>query len=489
MKKKIFILFIASFIAISQPVYTYADAASLTIIGATGTGGLTTASLSAFLPEVAAVIGGVLLAKGINVYLTNASEAQGKTKTQFIKDSIESYCVDAGKDTGEFCGNILNDIKVGNQGLIELGSQAREQIKQFVNWLYENNKVEDTHQNLGNGISIGNYNMPTRSINETIRLFQYTTASGVVKEGVVTYVSGTSEIVAYVIANANNGWKTLFAISNTGENKSFTVTLTGGTITRSSTLVNGYYYYNIQSTHVDDEAYSQIPYYNVNINDLLNSGNGVWNPGGSASRDDTYTGSQAEKDALDRALSPSGSDTSVLNPNILQDLINSLGGISDAMMNIMDYLDALGKAIDGVSGGIRVKDRDTDIPQDITYDPDEPFDPDLDTDPTDDTAQPVIDPNTPADVNLQIDPLKMNLKTIFPFCIPFDVVDMVKLLNAEPVAPTYTVNWNIPIINQTLNFTVDLSPFNNVAAILRNLEVIIFCIGLAMVTRSMFIRG
>lgn len=65
---------------------------------------------------------------------------------------------------------------------------------------------------------------------------------------------------------------------------------------------------------------------------------------------------------------------------------------------------------------------------------------------------------------------------------------MISMLSADPVAPRYTVNWHIPIINENLIFTVDLSPFNGVAEICRNMETILFCVGLALVTRSL-IRG
>ena len=485
MKKKILILFFASFIAMSQPVYTYADAASLTIIGASGTGGLTTASLSAFLPEVAAIIGGVLVAKGINVYLTNAAQAQGKTKTQFIQDSIELYCKGAMKDTGEFCGNIMNDIKVGNQGAIELGSQAREQIKQFVNFLYQYNRVVDnTPSSTGDILNLGNDRTTIYTSDVTFRT--------VSNYSFRVYASSSfGMIFVKSFAGASEGYVYAITTSPVLINRQ---RLLNGNVDAQDTTNRWINRNNIYYCAITNAATGNIPagwYQGVGtVEQVIDSFTGV-SVGNTPVElpNNTFTGTQADKDALDRALSPSAGNTSVLNPNILQDLINSLGGITDAMMGIRDYLDALGKAVDGVAGGVRVRDRDTDLPYDITYDPDEPFDPDLDTENPDDSAVPVVDPNEPADVNMQIEPLKMNLKTIFPFCIPFDVVDMVKLLDATPVAPSYTVNWNIPIVNQNLTFTVDLSPFNSVAAILRNLEVIIFCIGLAMVTRSMFIRG
>ena len=65
---------------------------------------------------------------------------------------------------------------------------------------------------------------------------------------------------------------------------------------------------------------------------------------------------------------------------------------------------------------------------------------------------------------------------------------MLQTLNAEPVAPNYHVHYEGPY-NIVIDFTVDLSPWDSVASILRTVELLAFCVGLAYVTRSMFIRS
>lgn len=80
------------------------------------------------------------------------------------------------------------------------------------------------------------------------------------------------------------------------------------------------------------------------------------------------------------------------------------------------------------------------------------------------------------------------LDDIFPFCIPFDIYHFCQALAAEPVAPSFDVPFVIPgIVDYT--FHLDLEDFDQVAALLRTLELLLFCVGLAFVTRSMFIRG
>lgn len=80
------------------------------------------------------------------------------------------------------------------------------------------------------------------------------------------------------------------------------------------------------------------------------------------------------------------------------------------------------------------------------------------------------------------------LDEIFPFCIPFDIYHFFEALAADPVAPSFEIPFVIEgVVDYT--FEIDLEPFDQVAQILRLVELLAFCVGLAFVTRSMFIRG
>lgn len=83
----------------------------------------------------------------------------------------------------------------------------------------------------------------------------------------------------------------------------------------------------------------------------------------------------------------------------------------------------------------------------------------------------------------------IELKDFFPFCIPFDLYEFFTLLVAEPEAPV--IHWEIPVpqLGQTFTVDVDLSPWDNVASLFRNLELLAFIVGLAMITREKFLRG
>lgn len=77
---------------------------------------------------------------------------------------------------------------------------------------------------------------------------------------------------------------------------------------------------------------------------------------------------------------------------------------------------------------------------------------------------------------------------VFPFCIPFDIYALLSALSADPETPVFTARFVVPgVINE--EFTIDLSPFNSVAQIVRTLELLAFIIGLALVTRERFLRS
>lgn len=88
-----------------------------------------------------------------------------------------------------------------------------------------------------------------------------------------------------------------------------------------------------------------------------------------------------------------------------------------------------------------------------------------------------------------LDDYKVDLKKIFPFCIPFDIYDLLNCLCAEPEAPKFT--WTIPLSAVGLkdcSIEIDLKTWDSVAQIFRNMELLAFCIGLAFVTRNL-IKG
>ena len=77
--------------------------------------------------------------------------------------------------------------------------------------------------------------------------------------------------------------------------------------------------------------------------------------------------------------------------------------------------------------------------------------------------------------------------TLLPFCVPFDLIEFLGVLNAEPEAPVIRWRFYVPRVVD-YEIEIDLSVFDGVAQIMRTMELLAFCIGLILLTRNI-IRG
>lgn len=83
------------------------------------------------------------------------------------------------------------------------------------------------------------------------------------------------------------------------------------------------------------------------------------------------------------------------------------------------------------------------------------------------------------------------LEKVFPFCLPFDLIDFIKVLEAPAQAPHFVLPLKYPTLSgmATYEIDIDLSRFDDVASLLRDMECLLFIVGLIMITRSRMIRG
>lgn len=115
--------------------------------------------------------------------------------------------------------------------------------------------------------------------------------------------------------------------------------------------------------------------------------------------------------------------------------------------------------------------------------------PGLDTNPDTGTD---VDPDSGSTGNTpstDIDDYRLDLTSFFPFCIPFDVARFVNVLQADPVAPLFEFELQLPFREEPYLIIIDLAPFDSLAALARRLELLGFCIALAVATRNFYIRG
>lgn len=122
---------------------------------------------------------------------------------------------------------------------------------------------------------------------------------------------------------------------------------------------------------------------------------------------------------------------------------------------------------------------------DSLVNPTENPDPNPNPDP-DNPDKPVIPDNPDNPTNN--DTFLADLKHLFPFCIPFDLVDCFKLFNAEPVTPRVEFPVHFGIINYDHTFVIDLKDFDKAAVVCRSTFLIIYMTGLILATRAL-IKG
>ena len=115
-------------------------------------------------------------------------------------------------------------------------------------------------------------------------------------------------------------------------------------------------------------------------------------------------------------------------------------------------------------------------------------------------AHPIPDPGTKPDPGKDPDPgqdpdsgensgsdmkvsdYQVDLRGLFPFCIPFDFIALLKVLDADPVAPCFTFPVVIPALDYREDFKLDLSIFDDVAEVIRICEKVSFLIFLMFAT-------
>lgn len=110
------------------------------------------------------------------------------------------------------------------------------------------------------------------------------------------------------------------------------------------------------------------------------------------------------------------------------------------------------------------------------------IDEDIDTPITGTNDEETEDPSRPFEYTGEY---TLDLTEFFPFCIPYDLYNMLKLFDGAPVAPAF--EWPIVVPSLGINETIeiDLSAFDSVAAILRTLEAIAFGVGLCWATKGL----
>ena len=132
-------------------------------------------------------------------------------------------------------------------------------------------------------------------------------------------------------------------------------------------------------------------------------------------------------------------------------------------------------------------------------DPDPNPDPDPDVKPTGvPEPEPTQKPDEDSSSNLDPKDYAIDLSKIFPFCIPFDLIHLLNVLDAEPEAPQFEIPVDLEadnpftgkkIVDYHTKIVVDLSDYEQPIKVIRIFEVMFFILALLLITRDQMIKG
>lgn len=89
---------------------------------------------------------------------------------------------------------------------------------------------------------------------------------------------------------------------------------------------------------------------------------------------------------------------------------------------------------------------------------------------------------TESDEDIDIENYKVDLRQVFPFCIPFDFIALLRVLDAEPETPRFEIPFVVPSVGIDETFVIDLSMFDDVMEVIRVFELVSFVLGLMLLT-------
>ena len=135
----------------------------------------------------------------------------------------------------------------------------------------------------------------------------------------------------------------------------------------------------------------------------------------------------------------------------------------------------------------------------VNPDPGGGTDPDPNPDPNPDPDPDNPDPDNPDPTpEEEASPYKADLREIFPFCIPFDLIHLFKVFDAEPEAPVFKFPLDLELDNPWTGekvvdyhheFEFDFSDYEDLIKLLRIIQIVAFITGLMMITRQQMIKG
>lgn len=287
--------------------------------------------------------------------------------------------------------------------------------------------------------------------------------------GAILYdrVSGSSIIIART--SLNNNWNT-FAYSNPYNSRSNTNNNRDvldymnippvGSLTDAQNLVN-----NIKNGSVS------IPEQSIKSPDIVGNNGNLF-----------YDGEDNIVPGIENQI-PTGSDMLPVNPETYNDFAddanqNTDDGNQDANADLFnDLMNDLLVGLPTIPDQPIIPDENVNVPTvpDRPVEPNQPSIPDKPDLGQEDIEEALQGATT------------IDLRSVFPFCIPFDLYNLILIFDTGENRRAPHINFTFPGTDWIID--VDLAPFDTASGILRLLELIVFIAGLAVATRKLIGAG
>lgn len=179
-----------------------------------------------------------------------------------------------------------------------------------------------------------------------------------------------------------------------------------------------------------------------------------------------------------------GEDMTPVNMNDYQTFADNANNNTDAGNTGQDNADLFNDLIDSlIVDAPTIPDEPIipDSPVDVPTVPDRPVVPEQPTIP----GKPDV---TQEDIDEALEGVTtIDLRSVFPFCIPFDLYNIIKIFDTGENRRAPHIVYTFPGTDWTLD--IDLVVYDTAAGILRLMELILFIIGLAVATRKLIGAG
>lgn len=173
--------------------------------------------------------------------------------------------------------------------------------------------------------------------------------------------------------------------------------------------------------------------------------------------DDSYEIANLPPDLLDSINAAATAATNAANRS---------QALADATQAVLDNLASTGSSIQTTPS--TSNDRDDYVTPNPTVEPVKPTEP--------------VDPDAPFDWSQFLQP---DLYLVFPFCLPWDIYELVSLLSTSAEAPVFDLPLKVPLEGGDYSVHIDLSVFDPVAEVARAMELLAVAAGLIFLTKKM----